>query len=54
MLVFVMLSLVHQGYLFIDEKKDYDFFIELNQELLSSQDVAANFIKQIKTELFGE
>lgn len=54
MLVFVMLSLVHQGYLFIDEKMDYDFFIELNQELLSSQDVAANFIKQIKTELFGE
>lgn len=53
MLFFVILSLVHQEYLFFEEKDD-DFHISLNKNLLTSNEETANFIEIIKKDLFGD
>lgn len=53
MLFFVVLSLVHQEYLFFEEKNN-DFYITLNKNLLTSNEETANFIEIIKKDLFGE
>ena len=54
MLVFVIISLVHQGCLFIDELENNDFFLKLNTDLLDSKQETASFISKIKQDLFGE
>lgn len=54
MLFFVILSLTHQGQIFLKILDDGDIHITLNHELLSSSETTANFIMQIKRELFGE
>lgn len=53
MLFFVILSLTHQGQIFLKVFND-DLHITLNHELMSSSETTANFIMQIKRELFGE
>lgn len=53
MLFFVILSLVHQGYLFLEEKEN-DFFIDLNSNLLLNEEETINFIETIKKDLFGD
>lgn len=53
MLFFVILSLVHQGYLFLEEKEN-DFFIDLNNNLLLNEKETINFIETIKKDLFGD
>lgn len=54
MLFFVILSLTHQGQIFLKILDDGDIHVTLNHELLSSSETTANFIMQIKRELLGE
>lgn len=54
MLFFVILSLTHQGQIFLNIFDNGDLHIKLNHELISSGEMTANFIMQIKRELFGE
>lgn len=54
MLFFVILSLTHQGQIFLKVFDNDDLHITLNHELMSSSETTANFIMQIKREMFGE
>lgn len=53
MLFFVILSLIHQNFIFV-ELVDNDFYIQLNEDLLKDEDKTINFIESIKRELFGD